>query len=77
MTLDLAWAPCSAAVGSRVTNPTHAEPSRRYRAAYEAAWSRLSLVYDTTDTGNMTAQKRPAVQSIWLGGWNSTLGRIP
>ena len=77
VTIDLALALCFADVGSRVTNPTHAETSMRYRAAYEAAWSRLSLVYDTTDTGNMTAQKRPAVQSIWLGGWNSTLGRIP
>jgi len=76
VTLDLALALCFADVGSRVTNPVHAETSMRYRAAYEAAWSRLSLTYDTTDTGNLGAQKRPAVQSVWLGGWGSTSGRL-
>ena len=67
---DLALALCFADVGSRVANPAHAETSMRYRAAYEAAWMRLSLTYDTTDTGDTNAPKRSPSRSVWLGGWN-------
>ena len=67
---DLALALCFADVGSRVANPAHAETSMRYRAAYEAAWMRLSLTYDTTDTGDTNGPKRSSSRSVWLGGWN-------
>ena len=70
VSLDLALSLCFADVGSRVANPAHAETSMRYRAAYEAAWMRLSLTYDTTDTGDTNAPKRSPSRSVWLGGWN-------
>jgi hypothetical protein len=68
--LDLALSLCFADVGSRVANPVHTETAMRYRAAYETAWQRISLTYDTTDTGNTNDAKRSPSRSVWLGGWN-------
>lgn len=67
---DLALALCFADVGSRVANPAHADTSMRYRAAYETAWQRIALTYDTTDTGDTNGPKRSPSRSVWLGGWN-------
>lgn len=68
--MSLALALCFADVGSRVSNPVHTETAMRYRAQYEAEWSRMKLIYDTTDTGTAGTTRRPASAVVFGGGWN-------
>lgn len=68
--MSLALSLCFADVGSRVSNPVHTETAMRYRAQYEAEWSRMKLVYDTTDTGTAGTSRRPASAVVFGSGWN-------
>lgn len=44
------------------------ETAARYRQQFEAAWSRLSLVYDSDDDGEVDAGGRTGPPAIWLMG---------
>lgn len=68
--MSLALALCFADVGSRVSNPVHTETAMRYRAQYEAEWSRMKLIYDTTDTATISTSRRSASAVVFGGGWN-------
>lgn len=47
---------------------TYEQRADRYRQQYEAAWSRLRVVYDEDDDGSADTSRRGAAPTVWLSG---------